>query len=135
MPTDSTVAAITPGYIETLASQRKRVVEIGNEIDHLAKLVAWTREGLEKDIYSGKTFHDIDRLSKLTRMLSDLVDAKVRLQKSNRELVDSMSREEELKAISRYIRAMESEERVDFLHAELVYANEVEYGRVEHPGT
>jgi hypothetical protein len=129
------VDSTKPGYMEVLASQKKRVVEINDELDRLVKLVAWTREGLEKDIYSGKIFHDIDRLHKLSRMLSDLVDSKVRLQKSNKDYAAAMTREEELAAISRYIRAMDAEDRVDFLHAELAWANEVEYGRVEHPGS
>ena len=101
----------------------RQVVRLQDELDAMIKMTAHQRRSLEDEmlrLYQGhkEEYSDPKILAKLNALVKTadlLVSAKIRLDKSLKQLADVMTPEEELAAVKTYIKSLEPKVRVNLL--------------------
>lgn len=101
----------------------KQVVRLQDELDAMIKMTAHQRKSLEHEMlhtYDGhkKEYADpkiLAKLNSLSKTADLLVTAKIRLDKSLRQMAENMTPEEELEAVRTYIKSLEPKPRVNLL--------------------
>ena len=104
------------------AQENWRVRRLGDELDQLIKLVSWARESLQNELYEGMGYKklgisekDLRRLKDLTTTVNSAVEAKIRYDKAQKGLADTMTPEEERAAVIAYVKSLEPEEYTELL--------------------
>lgn len=105
-----------------LEDYRKHVVRIQDELESMIKMFSFMRGALETEMMSGLGYKQMSADDKLVKKLKDLtlgmeklVDAKVKFDKAMKGLAESMTPEEELKAVEAHIKALPHAERTVWL--------------------
>jgi hypothetical protein len=99
-----------------------RIQRLGDELDQLIKLVSWARESLQNELYTGMGYRkealgesDLRKLKDLTTTVNSAVEAKIKWDKSQKSLADSMTPEEERAAVVAYIKSLDLEQYREFM--------------------
>lgn len=102
---------------------------MGDEIDRVLRILSAMRECIEADLNHGLNLKEpgipkgtLTQLKEISSIFNSLCDAKVRLDKTAKQLAESMSAEEELAAVRAYIRALEPRQRQKFLEEEQAWS-------------
>ncbi len=91
-----------------------RVTRLGDELDKLLKLITWARECIENELTEGMgtkkmglTDKDIRKIKDLSATMNSAVEAKIRFDKAQKQLAESMTPEEEFAAVAAYIKTLD----------------------------
>lgn len=109
----------------------KTVVRIQDELDRMIKLHVFMREALENEIMSGAGYKklganekDVKKLKELTQSMDSLVSCKIRWDKAAKQMAETMTPDEEMKAVITYILSLSPEDQSrlrDRLHDKGIY--------------
>lgn len=105
---------------ETAVKERDwRVTRLGDELDKLIKLITWARECLDNELMSGMGHKklgigdkDIRKIKDLAATMNSAVEAKIRFDKAQKQLADTMTPEEEFEAVVAYAKSLDQEHYV-----------------------
>ena len=124
---------------DAIKQHEKMVVRLGDELDGLLKLVSHQREGLQAEMMDGMGYKKLGadmgvlrKLKELSAMFGHLTDAKIRYDKSMKQLADTMTPDEERAAVKGYIQSLEKADRGRFL-TELVRWHKQDYPLAQVP--
>lgn len=100
---------------ETAVKERDwRVTRLGDELDKLIKLITWARECLDNELMGGMGHKklgigdkDIRKIKDLAATMNSAVEAKIRFDKAQKQLADTMTPEEEFDAVVAYIKSLD----------------------------
>ena len=105
------------------ARYRSLVVRLGDELDSLVKLISHQRVALENEVFDGlghkqlgTTKDTLAKLKLLSGMFESATAAKIRFDKSMKQMAENMTHSEERAAVRDFVRAMEDTERRDFIN-------------------
>lgn len=102
-----------------IRSQPWIVVRIQDEMDKLLKIFSHMRQCIENEMDYTKTMlsqKTVDQAGALAQMMDKVVTAKIKFEKSAREMAESMTPEEEREACTKYIQSMEPDVRKQWLN-------------------
>lgn len=95
-----------------------QVVRIQDELDALVKIFSHMRESLQNEMFEGLGYKKAGVLpsllkpaESLTKMMTSMVDAKIRFDKAAKVMADQMTPEEERAACMKYVKSLPVEER------------------------
>lgn len=104
----------------------ERVVRLGDELDKMIKLVTFSREALQNEMFGDGGFAKTElrpsyvaKMRSLTSMIDMLVSSKIRWDKNQALMAKAMTPAEEKKAVREYIRALPLNDRYDFIRDEM----------------
>lgn len=93
-----------------------RSARLGDELDKLIKLITWARECLDNELMSGLghkkmgiSDKDVLKIKNLAATMNSAVEAKIRYDKAQKQLAESMTPEEEYQAVVSYIKSLTPE--------------------------
>lgn len=108
-----------------------KAIRIAEEVDRLLRMTAWLRECLEAELAAEASLAKdrpaaigqgvLNKWTSLVTQFEKLTAAKIRLDKSAKELSDKMTPHEEIEAVRAYIRSMEPLKRRNFLTKEVEF--------------
>lgn len=100
------------------AAYEKLVLRLQDELDRLIKMYAWTREAMERSMFEGMGYKQLDvdeksvkKLKELTIGMNSLVETKIKWDKAQKQLAATMTPAEEMAAVMTYIEALDGEAR------------------------
>lgn len=111
---------LTPEQHREQAKKRlaHAVVRLQDELDKMIKLFSAAREAVENEMMEGMgykklalTDKDMKKLVGLADLASSVVSTKIRFDKASRQMADTMTPEEERKAVISYLKAAEPRDR------------------------
>lgn len=112
----------------TAAGLGDRTPRIGDEVDRCLRILSALRAMVEADVDEvlkskspGIPKGTLTQLKEITSCMNSLCDAKVRLDKNAKMMADSMSPEDEEKAVRSWIRSLEPKKRRVFLEGEVAW--------------
>jgi hypothetical protein len=109
--------------VETLRGRerdkRERiVVRLQDELDRMIKMFSACRESLENEMLEGMGYKNLaltpvvlKKAKELAAMMGSVVEAKIRFDKAQKQLTESMTPDEERKAVLSYIDSLTPEDR------------------------
>lgn len=108
-----------------------KAIRIADEVERTIRLVSWLRVCIETSMGSalgtreqkGVDNASLKQLKEVVTMLNHLSEAKVRLDKSAKQMAEEMTHEEELEAVRAFVRALEPTERLSFIGDEMAWHN------------
>ncbi len=107
---------------EGKAALAKQVVRLQDELDAMIKMAAFQRKALENEMMGGLGYKQLSadpkvlgKFKVLSESAGKLTDAKIRLDKSLKQMAETMTPEEEREAVGQYIKALPAKERINFL--------------------
>lgn len=99
-----------------------RVRRLGDELDQLIKLVSWARESLQNELMDGLGYKklgmsdtDLRKLKDLTATVNSAVESKIRYDKAQKGLAESMTPEEERAAVIAYVKSLEPDDYTELM--------------------
>lgn len=101
-----------------------RVTRLGDELDKLLKLITWARECLDNELMEGLghkklgiSDKDLRKIKDLAATMNSAVEAKIRFDKAQKQLSESMTPEEEYSAVFQYLKTLDWQKKQDLLKA------------------
>lgn len=120
--------------IKALHLHKISVVRLQDELDALIKIFSHLRESFENEMMSGLGYKKLGvppglmkQGQELTKMMTDVVAAKIRFDKAAKAMADNMTPDEERLACQKYVRSLPPDLRriwVDELYAWMRKQNE-----------
>lgn len=117
---------------DTTKQKNERVVRLKDELNKVLDLVVHSRQALENELSGGiaqkaqfidKVF--VSKLKDLSSCYNTLTDSRIRLDKAEASLEKDMTPEDEKRAVTEYIMAMNGRERGIFLKSMITKHNEI----------
>ncbi len=112
----------------TAAGLGDRAVRIGDEVDRLLRIVSALRQVVEAEVNAnlsgpnpGIMKGTLTQVKDLTSAMNSLVDSKIRLDKTAKQLAENMTPDDEEAAVRTWVRALDPKKRVSFLQGELAW--------------
>ena len=115
--------------------KNERVVRLKDELNKVLDLVVHSRQALENELSGGiaqkaqfidKVF--VSKLKDLSSCYNTLTDSRIRLDKAEASLEKDMTPEDEKRAVTEYIMAMNARERGIFLKSMITKHNDITIG-------
>lgn len=134
-------SGLPPGELKELAIDKHEhmVKRIGDELDRMIKMAAFMREALQNEMFSGLGYKqmgvsekDLKKMKEAAAIFDTLTSAKIRYDKSMKQLTDSMTPAEERAAVITYIKAQNFEDRKYILQEVHRWQDARREPRVEH---
>jgi hypothetical protein len=125
--------AHTPAQLSAASKSalEKRVVRLGDELDEMIKIVSFQRESLSNELHDGLAYKQLGadmlvlkKTKELSAVFNSITDAKIRFDKSMKQLADTMTPEEERDAVKQYIKSLGRAERGDLLKIMVKWHND-----------
>jgi hypothetical protein len=117
---------------DTTKQKNERVVRLKDELNKVLDLVVHSRQALENELSGGiaqkaqfidKVF--MSKLKDLSSCYNTLTDSRIRLDKAEASLEKDMTPEDEKRAVTEYIMAMNARERGIFLKSMVTKHNDI----------
>lgn len=117
---------------DTTKQKNERVVRLKDELNKVLDLVVHSRQALENELSGGiaqkaqfidKVF--VSKLKDLSSCYNTLTDSRIRLDKAEASLEKDMTPEDEKRAVTEYVMAMNARERGIFLKAMITKHNDI----------
>lgn len=117
---------------DTTKQKNERVVRLKDELNKVLDLVVHSRQALENELSGGiaqkaqfidKVF--MSKLKDLSSCYNTLTDSRIRLDKAEASLEKDMTPEDEKRAVTEYIMAMNARERGIFLKSMVTKHNNI----------
>lgn len=121
-----------------LAKNSTKVVRMKDELASMLVIVSNLRSGLEHEMADGMGYKLLDanpkvltKIKELAATLNSLTDAKVRIDKAEKQMATEMTPEEERDAVATYVKSLEDSVRREFIMNLVRYHNSTARGGTE----